>query len=145
MRVPLAALALACLIASPAWADYKPYPGAKLDQPATDKSRAVSGTKNSTIFTTTDSWDKVLAFYKALGTEYKMPGRTGYEVQLPSGGPKSKQAIFIFDGAPSIASSKNWLSIADPFIGNATPTADGLHYEDIRAGTIGIVHVEAKP
>jgi len=105
-------------------ADFKLYPGAKIDEKVTkeaNESAAVakmSGTK-ATIYTTTDSFQKVASFYKGIAKEYAMPRASG-----TSGKPKKYEkfdlweAYFILDGAKDLASSKLWVKIQRPLIGD---------------------------
>ncbi len=105
-------------------AEFKPYPGAKLDEKATKEANEaaaaakMSGTK-ATIYTTTDSFQKVASFYKGIAKEYAMPRASG-----TSGKPKKYEsydlyeAFFIFDGAKDLASSKLWIKVQRPYIGD---------------------------
>lgn len=155
MRRLLWAAALTAVFSAGAWAaDPGLYPGARLDPEITKKAQAAApmGMGPSSVATTTDSFEKVMAFYKAAGTEVRIgqrPGQpdTGYERELPNslkpGGPgsgiKVKQVMVILDGAPDLATSKNWVSITRPFIFNARPEGNKLIYEDIRDITAIIV------
>lgn len=111
-------------------ADFKPYPGAKIDEKATKEARQQTGME-TTIYTTTDSFEKVHAFYKSLGREYKMPAPEG-PFNLRSGG-VLKEAYFIFDGAADITTSKNWIKIQRPYLGaiKATFPPNPKYVEDI--------------
>lgn len=156
MRRLLWAAALTAALSAGAWAaDPGLYPGAKLDPEITKKAQAAApmGMGPSSVATTTDSFEKVMAFYKAAGTEMKLPTRpgqpdTGYERELPTTlkpgkpdgtGMKVKQVIIILDGAADLATSKNWVSVTRPFIFNARPEGDRLVYEDVRDITAIIV------
>ncbi|MGQ9496268.1 MAG: hypothetical protein ACUVRY_08480 [Thermoanaerobaculaceae bacterium] len=72
----------------------------------------------STVYTTSDSFSKVCSFYKGIGKEYAMPRASG-----TTGKPKKYEkydlweAYFIFDGAKDLASSKVWIKIQRPYIG----------------------------
>lgn len=118
-------------------AEFKPYPGAKIDEKATKESRKVlaeAGMTNtkSTIYTTGDSFEKVFAFYNKMAKEYKMPSRGEGVKRLPSG-QELKEAFFIFDGAPDITTSKLWIKIQRPYIGKVTMGKNyEVKYEDIR-------------
>ena len=149
MRRLLWVAALTATLSSVAWAaDPGLYPGAKLDPDITKKAQAAApmGMGPSSVATTTDSFEKVMAHYKAAGTEVRIGA--GYERELPStlkpgagpgSGIKVKQVMVILDGAPDLATSKNWVSITRPFIFNARPEGDKLIYEDIRDITAIIV------
>jgi len=104
--------------------EFKVYPGAKIDEKTTkEANEAAQGAKmsnvKSTIYTTTDSFPKVTSFYKGMSKEYIMPRASG-----TSGKPKKYEkydlyeAFFIFDDAKDLASSKLWVKIQRPYIGN---------------------------
>jgi len=104
-------------------ADFKPYPGAKIDEKATKEARdgaiaAKTPDVKPTIYTTSDSFEKVASFYKGIAKEYMMPRASG-----TSGKPKKREgydlweAYFIFDGAQDLASSKLWIKVQRPYIG----------------------------
>ena len=145
MRSTLRATGLLLLVASAALAaDPGLYPGAKVDQElarkAKEEARATglpdTGAQ-SEIATTADPFEKVLAFYAAAGQEFRMPSPrgaadTGYERELPGGGPKVKQATVILDGAASIATSKDWVSITRPFIFSTRMEGGKMIYTDVR-------------
>lgn len=86
-------------------AEFKPYPGAKMDEKATKKVMdgavaAKTPDVKPTIYTTSDSFEKVASFYKGIAKEYMMPRASG-----TSGKPKKLEgydlweAYFILDGA----------------------------------------------
>ena len=128
-------------------AEFKLYPGAKIDEKATKEARegAVASKMSDvkpTIYTTSDSFEKVASFYKGIAKEYMMPRASG-----TSGKPKKREgydlweAYFIFDGAQDLASSKLWIKVQRPYIGSASANikAEGSKfiagrpkYEDIR-------------
>ncbi|MGB3976943.1 MAG: hypothetical protein WBM02_11640 [bacterium] len=128
-------IVVACLFSVMASAaEFKPYPGAKVDEQATQESlEAAKAAKmtdvQSTIYTTSDSFSSVAAFYKGIGKEYTMPMASG-----TSGEPKKYgkydlwEAYFIFDGAEDLAGSKLWVKVQHPFIG-----------EDVRDVTVIVV------
>lgn len=104
--------------------EFKVYPGAKIDEKTTkEANEAAQGAKmsnvKSTIYTTTDSFPKVTSFYKGMSKEYIMPRASG-----TSGKPKKYEkydlyeAFFIFDDAKDLASSKLWVKVQRPYIGN---------------------------
>jgi len=105
--------------------EFKVYPGAKIDEKTTKEANeaAHQGAKisngQSTIYTTMDSFPKVTLFYKSMSKEYIMPRASG-----TSGKPKKYEkydlyeAFFIFDDAKDLASSKLWVKIQRPYIGN---------------------------
>jgi hypothetical protein len=104
-------------------AEFKLYPGAKIDETATQEARKAAAAAKmtgvrSTIYTTPDSFDKVASFYKGIAKEYSMPRASG-----TSGKPKKYEtydlweAFFIFDGRKDLSASKLWIKIQRPFIG----------------------------
>ncbi len=105
--------------------EFKVYPGAKMDEKATQEAQeAASAAKMSnvkaTIYTTKDSFQKVASFYKGIAKEHMMPRASG-----TSGKPRKSdlfegdlwEAYFIFDGAKDLASSKLWVKVQRPYIG----------------------------
>jgi hypothetical protein len=117
-------------------ADFKPYPGLKIDTKATKEATELlkqSGmTGKATIYTTSDHFEKVYAFYKGISKEYKMPGEEGGKKKLPSG-QELREAYFIFDGAADIMVSKLWIKIQRPYIGSVEMGKDfQVKYKDVR-------------
>jgi len=122
-------------------AEFMVYPGAKMDQKATEEARKLAdsvrkqaprmaaNTGEPTIYVTADPIEKVLTYYQGIAKEYQMPGPK--ERKLPSGQPL-KQAFFIFDGASDLASSKLWAKIQRPYVGD-------LEFKDIRDITAIVV------
>jgi hypothetical protein len=103
--------------------EFKLYPGATIDEKATREAReAAAAAKISsvkgTVYTTPDSFQKVASFYKGMAKEYGMPRASG-----TSGKPKKYEnydlweAYFIFDGSKDLASSKLWIKVQRPYIG----------------------------
>ena len=108
--------------------DLKPYAGSKLDETASIEASASVPGKQSEVYTTSDSLDKVYTFYKGLYKESTMRN-TG--PTLPSG-QQVKWYFFILDGGTTLANSKLWLKIQRPYVGGA----DGKDVRDSRiAGT----------
>jgi hypothetical protein len=106
-------------------ADFKVYPGAKVDEKLTKEAndfgaKAAAGSKMAfpkvTIYTTGDTYEKVYSFYKGVGKEYQMPNVSGTKNKLPSG-KELKSSFFIFDGAKDLMSSKLYAKIQRPYIG----------------------------
>lgn len=127
------ALAFATLVLAQS---FKPYPGAKeYTPPDTEQNRAMKKQLPpdivATSYTTDDSFDKVVAFYKGFATEYTMPGIPKTRT-LPNG-QELKQTYFIFDGAKDPPSSKTWAQIQRPLIGSID---ENLQPRDIRDVTV---------
>ena len=103
-------------------AEFKPYPGAKIDEKATQEAnQSAAGSKlgkspTSTIYTTNDSFEKVFDFYKGMTKEYKMPHQKEGKVKKLPSGQELKEAYFILDGASELMSSKLWIKIQRPYI-----------------------------
>ncbi len=106
----LASVSIPCLAQ-----DFKPYPGAKLDEKASREATATVPGKQSEVYTTGDALDKVYTFYKGLYKEITM-GSTG--PKLPSG-QQVKWYFFIMDGGTTLANSKFWMKIQRPYVGGA--------------------------
>jgi len=153
-----AAALLAGLSGGAMAADPGLYPGAKLDPEVTRKAAqaAPGGVGPDAVATTTDPFEKVLAFYAASGTVVTFPPRrgqpdTGHERELPAAatpgkfvgsGIKVKQAMVILDGASDLTTSKNWVAITRPFIFNTRIEGGRYVYEDVRDIT---VIIQSKP
>ena len=100
-------------------ASFKVYPGAKLEDVYEAKQSGV-GTKmpkapKVIIFTTNDLFENVVAFYRGIAREYRMPGTGGKPMKLSSG-QELKEAYFIFDNAADIMTSKHWIKIQRPYV-----------------------------
>ena len=103
--------------------EFKPYTGAKLDDKASREASAAAPGKQSEVYTTSDSLDKVYAFYKNTYKEFSMRS-TG--PTLPSG-QQVKWYFFILDGGTTLANSKLWMKIQHPYVGGA----DGTDVRDL--------------
>ena len=129
MQIPKLYLVIGMLLASvtiPCLAqDFKPYAGSKLDEKASREATSAVPGKQSEVYTTGDTLDKVYTFYKGLYKEFMMRS-TG--PKLPSG-QQVKWYFFIIDEGPTLANSKLWMKIQRPYVGGA----DG---QDIRDVTI---------
>ena len=83
------ALLILALTTGAAGQGFKPYPGVtKYTPPDTQETREVAkalppGT-TATIYTTNDSFEKVVAFYKSSAKEYQMPGMRGAASSPPA-------------------------------------------------------------
>lgn len=77
-----AAVVVLFLASAVSAAGFTPYPGSKVDDKATMESREAAKAAHmtnvrSTIYTTTDTFQKVCAFYKAASREIAMPRSSG--------------------------------------------------------------------
>lgn len=125
---------MACIFSTIAHAgEFKVYPDASADEKATEEANKISlGHKiTSTIYTTKDSFEKVIAFYKGIAREYKMPGQEGQIRKLPSG-QELKEAYLIFDEAKDLLSAKLWIKIQHPYIGRVEMEGLTPKFQDIR-------------
>jgi len=117
-------------------ASFKVYPGATVEDVYVPKQSEfeakVSKAPKVIIFTTHDVFENVVAFYRGMGREYRMPGTGGRLPRLPSG-QELKEAYFIFDNAPDLGTSKHWIKIQHPYLTRAQ-TSQGFQgkYEKIR-------------
>ena len=147
MRIFAVFLGLTCAFAAAALAaDFKPYPGARVDEATTREARQAAAQSPlqsramvPTIYLTNDSFEKVAAFYRGLGREYKMPGRQGRGPQKLPGGQELKEAYFIFDGAPDLVGSRHWAKVQRPFIGDVKMAGSTPQYQDVREVTVIIL------
>lgn len=120
-------------------ASFKVYPGARVvDIYETKQSEAgpkmPKGPK-VIIFTTNDFFEKVVAFYRGTGREYRMPDSGGKPTRLPSG-QELKEAYFIFDSAADIMTSKHWIKIQRPYLSRERTRNGSLgRYEAVREVT----------
>jgi hypothetical protein len=114
LLVPLLAVAAAF---RPATAqDLKMYPGSVRDQQAAPPTE---------VYTTSDKFDQVYAFYKSV---YREAPNSLPTPKLPSGKPV-RWAFFILDDAKSLARSRHWLKIQTPYI---LTVGEGMEYKGIR-------------
>ncbi len=104
--------------------ELKLFPGSRLDEKASAAaSQAVPG-KESKVYTTSESYDKVLEFYKSA---YKQ------DASMPATGPKLasgqqiRWAFFIIDGGAKLSNSNYWMKIQHPYVGGT----DGKDIRDV--------------
>jgi hypothetical protein len=112
-------------------ANNKMYPGAKIDQAGTEEAKVAAGAQPElevTVYTTPDPFDKVVAFYSKNGREFKPIGsRTR---KLPNG-QEMKDAFFLLDEGESLATSKRWVKLQRPYLGQYGLARNGAQ-SDIR-------------
>jgi len=118
---------------------FKQYPGSRLDEEAGAQASSSSRKVKCEVYTTSDNYDKIYAFYKRLYREFVAPFP---KPQLPSGG-EVRWAFFILDGGTDFAHSQHWLKIQWPYIGTI---GDGdLDFKDIRdLSVIQTVHTRPR-
>ncbi len=103
--------------------EFKAYPGSKMDDKGSREASAAAPGKQSEVYTTGDSFDKVYAFYKGLYKEFSM-------MRAPNiAGQKIQWAFFILDGGKDLAKSGYWMKIQRPYIG-------GVDGKDVRDLTV---------
>ncbi len=121
---PLFLILIFSILSIPAFSgEFKIYPGSKLDEnitkEANDLASQIGMKVKASIYITSDSFEKVYAFYKGISTEYKMPENKEKLIMTVDGKKYSvKEAYFIFDDAKELISSKLWIKIQRPFIGS---------------------------
>jgi len=98
---------------------FKVYPGARLEDVYEAKQSEAGGKMSKVpkiiIFTTNDLFENVVAFYRGIAREYRIPGSSGKPIKLSSG-QELKEAYFIFDDAGDIMTSKHWIKIQRPYL-----------------------------
>lgn len=115
---------LAVLVSLVSAGEFQIYPGAKLDEQATQEAMEAAAAAKMThvktaVYTTADAFAKVVGFYQGKAVEHAMPSASG-----SSGKPKKYEkhdlweTYFIFDGAKNLADSKLWIKVQRPYIGD---------------------------
>jgi hypothetical protein len=158
LRRAAAAAIVSILAMTPAAADFRTYPGAtsspELEAAASrDEVQIGIDPDEGTVsyFTSTDSFEEVLAYYLRHGREFAMPPMPGLadnghdrglaaEINLGAQGLRAvptgvrvKQAFVIFDGAQDITESRDWLTIIRPVVfGTRTGNAAGWRFTPVR-------------
>jgi hypothetical protein len=130
-------------------ADFKPYPGATVDEAATRAARQDAAQSPLqlkemviTIYLTNTPFEKVAAFYRGLAREYKMPGSQDRGPQKLPSGQELKAAYFIFDGSPDLVTSRRWAKVQRPYIGDMKMVGRTPQYQDVREVTVIILSEE---
>ena len=87
--------------------------------------RVASGDFHIGFYTTTDPFDKVVAFYRAIYKETEpAPVPTNYRLHPLSvstvdgyrvDGYQMREAWFVLDGASDLATSKSWITVSHPW------------------------------
>jgi len=139
MKTGAFTLAFVILVTLPAVVSagsFKVYPGAKLEGVYGAK-QSEAGVKTSKspkviIFTTSDFFENVVAFYRGSAREYRMSSTVARPMRLSSG-QELKEAYFILDDAGDITTSKHWIKIQRPYLVGAQ-TGEGFHgkFESVR-------------
>ncbi len=112
--------------------DWKRYRGARHDAAATEEARrsgSAAGGVEISVYTTSDSFEKVYTYYKGVAQEYRVLGQ---RVRKLPNGQELHDAFFILDGAKDLASSKMWVKIQRPFLGaGLARRSDGSEARDV--------------
>jgi hypothetical protein len=120
------------------------YPGARVEAPAPSiyRRRDSDEQRKTTIYVTSDAYEKVRAFYLRRGREFEMPGGLGQSAALPDGR-KLRQSYITLDGAAGLRNSKRWVKIQTPY---SRPAWSGqAEAGEAPAGdTTAIMHVESR-
>lgn len=145
-------LTITCLFACHALvaaaAPFQRYPGAQIDERTTELVNRRAAAKGgeaaakTTIFVTTDTYEKVLAYYRKFGREFVMPGGLAQPSDLPEG-KKLRQTYIVLDGSSSLRSSKSWVKIQNPYVGPVWKTQLKPDDKPMRELT-AIMHVSSK-
>jgi len=104
--------------------ELKLFPGSHLDEAASSEASKTVPGKESKVYTTSESFEKVLAFYKSL---YKQ------DTSMPPAGPKLSSgqqiqwAFFIIDSGTKLSNSNYWMKIQHPLVGGT----DGKDIRDV--------------
>ena len=108
------------------------YPGAKLDKAATEQAKTAQTVQPEfevTVYTTADGFDKVYGFFQKSGKEYKPIGSRARK--LPDG-KELRDAFFILDNGPDLLTSKRWVKIQRPYLGQYGLGRNGAGQNDIK-------------
>jgi len=137
--VLLAAIGLA-LTALPSRAgDFKAYPGATLDAKASEAASAAAAaaglSQKSTVYTSADEFEKVVAFYGSTGTVIPLPASMASGTKLPDGRVVHTAWISL-DGSTSLATSKRWIAVHHPYVGTVDASGKAQDVREVTAITL---------
>jgi hypothetical protein len=130
---------------------FKPYPGAQIDERTTEianlRATATPGgpARKTTVYVTSHSYDKVVAYYRNLGREAALPAAPGKPAKpaKPEDGKPLRQTYIMLDNAPALRLSKRWVKVQSPYGGSlwaeAAKPADPPEQE-----LTGILYVETE-
>jgi hypothetical protein len=106
--------------------DFKPYPGSEVDAAASRQASAAASDLQYEVYTSSDSFDKIYAFYKDTYREVHAP----FLWQKPPDGKELKWAFFVLDAANDLTHSQYWMKIQWPYIGRVGDR--DAEFKDIR-------------
>ena len=110
----------------------KIYPGARLDRAATQQAKtspAIQPDVDIAVYATPDGFEKVYGFYQRNGKEYKVIGSRARK--LPNG-QDLHDAFFILDDGRDLLTSKHWVKIQRPYLGQYGLGRNGAGANDIK-------------
>jgi hypothetical protein len=108
--------------------DVKVYPGARHDDKVSRDATAAAPGKQVDVYLTSDSFDKVQAFYKGLYKELPMHMHGAVPGQQAV-----RMTFFVVDGAATLASSKYWVKVQHPYLDEAHKAQDLTVIETVRS------------
>lgn len=101
-------------------ASFQVYPGARAEdvyEPKQSEIEAkISKAPKVIVFTTNDPFESVVAFYRGIARELRLPRTSSGSAGKLSSGQELKEAYFIFDNATDLSTSKHWVKIQRPYI-----------------------------
>jgi hypothetical protein len=111
---------------------FKTYPGGKLDEKSTTEATKSPLNKGADVkvYVTSDAFEKVRAFYASLYHETQ----GGNPPRVPNG-PEIHWAFFTIDDAKNLWTSKHWVKVQRPYIGNR-PGELMPNFNDVRDETV---------
>ena len=119
----------------------KIYPGARLDAVGTAQAHDISADRPDleiTVYTTADPFEKVFASFQKKGREIKVIGSRARK--LPNG-QELRDAFFLLDEAQDLASSKKWVKLQRPYLGQyglARNSAGQYDIQDVTAIVLSV-------
>ena len=107
--------------------NFDTYPGAGSDEKAGRAASAQSRGTDSRVFTTSDPFEKVHAFYRTRYKEFAPP----FPRPVSPDGQDVKWAFFILDGAHDLMHSKHWMKIQRPAINTVDESGEFRSVRDV--------------
>jgi len=111
---------------------FTPYPRSTLDPAASDAATTASGrTMQVRVYTPGDPFETVVAFHKSRHQETAC----GAAPKLPNG-QRVRWACFVLDEAEHLWTSKSWMKVQRPYVGQVTLKGATPHFTDVRDATV---------
>lgn len=104
--------------------ELKVFPGSRLDEKASAEASQAAPGKVSQVYVTSESFDKVFAFYKGIYKQDLSMHSTG--PKLPSG-EQIQWAFFLIDSGTKLSNSNFWMKVQHPYVGGS----DGKDIRDV--------------